>query len=65
MTVPILNIGGWYDIFSKTTVELPAKVRASSNDCEVRRNQFVVMGPWTHGAGRARWGNWTSAPTPR
>ncbi|HXP61954.1 MAG TPA: CocE/NonD family hydrolase [Dongiaceae bacterium] len=56
VTVPILNIGGWYDIFSKTTVELPAKVRAASNDRQVRRNQFVVMGPWTHGAGARKVG---------
>ena len=56
VTVPILNIGGWYDIFSKTTIELVAKVRASSNDRQVRRNQLVVMGPWTHGVGARKVG---------
>jgi len=49
--VPILNIGGWYDIFSKTTIELVDKVRENSEDRMARRNQFVVMGPWGHGPG--------------
>src|SRR5262249_32391676 len=51
VTVPVLNIGGWYDIFSKTTVDLINQVRASSRDRLARRNQFVVMGPWAHGVG--------------
>jgi putative CocE/NonD family hydrolase len=51
VTVPILNIGGWYDIFSKTTLEMVAKVRATSRDRQMRRNQFVIMGPWAHGVG--------------
>ncbi len=51
ITVPILNIGGWYDIFSKVTLDLVTQVRAASTNREVRRNQFVVIGPWTHGVG--------------
>ena len=47
--VPVLNIGGWFDIFSKATVDLVDQVRASSEDKLARRNQFVVMGPWAHG----------------
>jgi uncharacterized protein len=56
ITVPVLNIGGWYDIFSKTTVELVGRVHAASKDRPVRRNQFVVMGPWTHGVGQRKVG---------
>lgn len=56
VTVPILNIGGWYDIFSKATLEMSAQVRASSRNREVRRNQFVVMGPWAHGVGGRKTG---------
>ena len=48
VTVPILNIGGWYDIFSKATIELVDKVREHSRDLKARRNQFVIMGPWAH-----------------
>jgi hypothetical protein len=51
ITVPTLNIGGWYDIFAKTTVELVDRVRHTSVDRSARRNQFVVMGPWAHGVG--------------
>ena len=51
VTVPILNIGGWYDIFSKTTIDLVDKVREHSRDRSARRNQFVIMGPWAHGVG--------------
>jgi len=56
VTVPALNIGGWYDIFSKTTIELASEVRAASRDRAMRRNQFVVLGPWTHGVGARKVG---------
>jgi hypothetical protein len=56
VTVPILNIGGWYDIFSKITLDLVSQVRAASTNREVRRNQFVVIGPWTHGVGAQKVG---------
>jgi putative CocE/NonD family hydrolase len=49
--VPVFNIGGWYDIFAKDTIDLVDRVRAESRDRSARRNQFVVMGPWAHGVG--------------
>jgi putative CocE/NonD family hydrolase len=49
VTVPSLNIGGWYDIFSKATIEQTSRVRAASKNVAVRRNHFTIMGPWTHG----------------
>ena len=56
VTVPVLNIGGWFDIFSKTTIDLVDQVRATSRDRMVRRNQCVVIGPWGHGpGGRKTW----------
>jgi putative CocE/NonD family hydrolase len=51
VSVPALNVGGWYDIFSKTTIELVNQVRACSRNRQVRRNEFVIMGPWGHGVG--------------
>ena len=56
VTVPALNIGGWYDIFSKTTLDQVAQVRAASRDRLARRNQFVIMGPWAHGVGARKVG---------
>ena len=57
VNVPVLNIGGWFDIFSKTTIDLVDQVRASSTDRLARRNQFVVMGPWGHGPGVRKTGD--------
>jgi len=51
VTVPVLNIGGWYDIFSRATLDMSARVRASSKDRRMRRNQITVIGPWAHGVG--------------
>jgi putative CocE/NonD family hydrolase len=56
VTVPILNIGGWYDIFSKVTLDLVTQVRSASTNRKVRRNEFVVIGPWTHGVGAKKVG---------
>ena len=56
VTVPVLNIGGWFDIFSKTTIDLVDQVRATSRDRMVRRNQCVVIGPWGHGPGGRKTG---------
>ena len=56
VTVPVLNIGGWYDIFSKVTLDLVTQVRASSRDRRVRRNEFAIIGPWTHGVGASKVG---------
>jgi uncharacterized protein len=56
VSVPALNIGGWYDIFSKATIEMVSEVRRASKDRAMRRNQCVVMGPWTHGVGQRKVG---------
>jgi uncharacterized protein len=62
VTVPALNVGGWYDIFSKITLDLVAQVRASSRDRKVRRNEFAVIGPWTHGIGPSKVGELDFGP---
>ena len=56
ITVPTLNIGGWYDIFSKVTLDMINGVRNESSNHEVRPYQFAVMGPWGHGVGRRKVG---------
>ena len=62
VTVPVLNVGGWYDIFSKTTLELVTQVRKASKDRAIRRNQFVIMGPWVHGVGPRKVGELDFGP---
>lgn len=48
---PILNIGGWYDIFSKPVLDLCTRVRNESKSEFARKNQYVIVGPWAHGVG--------------
>jgi hypothetical protein len=56
VVVPALNLGGWYDIFSKPTFDHIRRTRQSSANRMARRNQFVVMGPWGHGVGGQKLG---------
>ena len=56
VTVPILNIGGWYDIFSKATIDMVDRVREASNEPESEKHQYVIIGPWGHGVGVRRVG---------
>ncbi len=56
VAVPALNIGGWYDIFSKATFDHVSRTRHSSTNHLARRSQFVVMGPWGHGVGGQKLG---------
>jgi putative CocE/NonD family hydrolase len=62
VTVPALNIGGWYDIFSKPTLDQVAQVRQRSTNRLVRRNQFAVIGPWGHGIGSQKLGELDFGP---
>ena len=54
--VPALTVGGWYDIFAKAALDLPAGVREASRSPEARAHQYVIMGPWGHAAGVRRVG---------
>jgi len=52
----VLNIGGWYDIFSKPVLDLCTRVRQESTSEFARKNQHVVVGPWAHGVGARKVG---------
>ena len=43
MDVPILHIGGWYDLMMNGTLHIFREARARS-----RKPQRLVIGPWTH-----------------
>jgi uncharacterized protein len=49
ITVPALNMGGWYDLFLKGTLAnyIGMKEHGSS---PLARRQRLVIGPWSHGA---------------
>lgn len=48
ITVPALNISGWYDIFLWSTFQNYQGMRAQGGSETARRNQRVIIGPWTH-----------------
>lgn len=48
VTFPILLIGGFYDIFARGTSRAFGALRAGA-DPGARGDQFLLLGPWTHG----------------
>ena len=48
--VPICSIAGWYDLFSKDGFMDFNGVRYASRNPTARANQYIIMGPWLHGA---------------
>ena len=52
MTVPALNIGGWYDIFLGGTLRNYLGMRVQGAAQEARQGQKLLIGPWQHGASR-------------
>lgn len=45
--VPILHIGGWYDIFQQGTLETWAAFQRDGGHGAAGR-QYLIVGPWTH-----------------
>ncbi len=48
MTVPAMHISGWYDIFVHGTLENYTSMRDKAGSELSRKNQKLIMGPWTH-----------------
>ena len=47
MTVPILHLGGWYDLHRRSTMWM---YQACRRDSPAAAHQRLVMGPWIHGS---------------
>jgi putative CocE/NonD family hydrolase len=47
--VPALHIGGWYDIFTGSTLRDFAGMRADGGSERARAHQRLLIGPWLHG----------------
>jgi len=62
ITIPAFSVGGWYDIFSKATLDLATGVRTHSRSRFSRTNQFVIIGPWGHGVGTRKFGQLDFGP---
>ncbi len=48
VNVPTFNIGGWYDIFLKDTIENFSIMRSQGSTPEARQSKLLI-GPWAHG----------------
>jgi putative CocE/NonD family hydrolase len=48
VTVPGLNVGGWYDIFLQDTISNFTIMREQGSTPEARQSKLLI-GPWTHG----------------
>ncbi|MFL5657023.1 MAG: CocE/NonD family hydrolase [Ktedonobacteraceae bacterium] len=48
VSVPTFNVGGWYDIFLKDTLENFRLMREEGSTPEARQSKLLI-GPWTHG----------------
>ena len=49
ITVPALNMGGWYDLFLKGTLANYTGMKAQGGSDAARQYQRLVIGPWAHG----------------
>ena len=49
ITTPALHVGGWFDLFLGGTLDNYQTLRRSAATEHARRNQALVVGPWTHG----------------
>ena len=49
ISVPALNIGGWYDIFLGTTLENYIGMKQHGGSEVARQHQRLLLGPWSHG----------------
>ncbi len=49
MIVPALNIGGWYDVFLRSTIGSYQTMKQQAASETARRGQRLIIGPWPHG----------------
>jgi uncharacterized protein len=48
ITVPALHVGGWFDLFLGGTLDNFQTLSRSAATEHARRNQALIIGPWTH-----------------
>jgi uncharacterized protein len=51
ITVPALNVTGWYDVFAREVVRSYTTMRRGGGSVTAREGQRLVIGPWGHGDG--------------
>ncbi|MGB0370912.1 MAG: CocE/NonD family hydrolase [Opitutales bacterium] len=53
MSVPALNIGGWFDVFLRSTIGSYKTMTEQARTELARENQRLLIGPWPHGWNRS------------
>lgn len=48
VTVPALNVGGWFDIMVGATTRSFTRMRRAAGSAEAREGQRLIIGPWDH-----------------
>ena len=48
ITVPALNIGGWFDIFVSSTARTFTELKKRGGSADARDGQRLIIGPWDH-----------------
>ncbi|WP_316862210.1 CocE/NonD family hydrolase [uncultured Cohaesibacter sp.] len=48
VTIPVMHLGGWYDIFSAGTIEAWQSIKTQGATALARDNQTLFIGPWDH-----------------
>jgi putative CocE/NonD family hydrolase len=51
ITVPALNVTGWYDVFAGEVVRSYTTMRRGGGSTAAREGQRLIIGPWGHGDG--------------
>jgi len=51
ITVPALQVGGWYDVFIRETVRSYVMMRQHGGSAAARDGQRLLIGPWAHADG--------------
>ena len=53
ITVPAIIWGGWYDVFSRATVDQYVGMRKRAGSKAARENTRLIIGPWVHSVDQA------------
>ncbi|SNQ46791.1 Cocaine esterase [Frankia canadensis] len=48
VTVPALNVGGWFDVYIGSTARTYTQMKAEAGSAEARDGQRLIIGPWDH-----------------
>lgn len=48
ISIPILHLGGWYDVFLNGTIHDWQEIRSARADLPSAAPQWLVLGPWDH-----------------